>query len=679
MNIRLVNERWLDLAESAAASSVASDPAPVDPAPQAAGDWPPIPQRVSFVATGCHSERELALAGYMAAAAAAGIGDVQAQRQFADQMLARVGWQLSEERPDGARQALDDELVRARFAEQRVTLVLGAQAQQQLAEFRQRYVAGGGQLSRLGDGPVHVDLEGLKELGGLAGNYGFRGATAVRRYRVVLSGEGNPTDAVRLLAQHVTERYSGPWMWGDGARQVAEMALLRGMRVRVVSSERVGRQWLVEYELEAQDEAELAQLSELVGAESARAAALARAASEQNEVASFLRGMWRAAWQEVCALGSLVEVRATLAAVWEMVSHPVATVQALCAELAAVSEEFARANATRRAEMVGELFGHAVVGVLVGKGAGAAGQVLARTKTGAAVLARAEQARAVVAARVAEAFSDEAAAAAAARFRAAADARLYSGILADPDLLLDAAVVAGNLFRKGVTKFSEFRDALLRKLGKPIEQYVESLYVKQLVDSMVEQGRRLKATGGRELSVTVERDLTERAVRSVMNEQPEDLKKLLAEVKNRYGSEVESEIKRRVNEAVKNIHEGRRSVEVHDLLGGHTLAKHVGQSKQRLLDRFKHERDLRYASSFASRDLADWAQREFIKHYKQEIKEWLETNEPMFEAGLELNIESVGVVIDKKGREHLTNKIWVVLVRDETSVKYHVHTSFPIK
>ncbi len=62
------------------------------------------------------------------------------------------------------------------------------------------------------------------------------------------------------------------------------------------------------------------------------------------------------------------------------------------------------------------------------------------------------------------------------------------------------------------------------------------------------------------------------------------------------------------------IYEERRSVEVHELLGGHTLAKHVGQSKQRLLDRFKRERDLRYASSFASRDLADLAQREFIKH-----------------------------------------------------------------
>ena len=109
-----------------------------------------------------------------------------------------------------------------------------------------------------------------------------------------------------------------------------------------------------------------------------------------------------------------------------------------------------------------------------------------------------------------------------------------------------------------------------------------------------------------------------------------------------------------------------------------TLEKHVGQSKRRLPDRFKHEPRLKYASSFASRKLADWAQREFIKHYKREIAEWLKTNKPMFEETLELDRE-LGLVVDEKGREYRTNKMRVVLVRDETDVGYHVHTSYPIK
>ena len=39
---------------------------------------PSVPQRVSLVAIGCHSERQLAVACYKAAAARAGIADEQA-------------------------------------------------------------------------------------------------------------------------------------------------------------------------------------------------------------------------------------------------------------------------------------------------------------------------------------------------------------------------------------------------------------------------------------------------------------------------------------------------------------------------------------------------------------------------------------------------------------------------
>ena len=109
-----------------------------------------------------------------------------------------------------------------------------------------------------------------------------------------------------------------------------------------------------------------------------------------------------------------------------------------------------------------------------------------------------------------------------------------------------------------------------------------------------------------------------------------------------------------------------------------TLEKHVGQSKRRLPDRFKREPGIKGSSSFASRKLANWAQREFIKHYKREIAEWLKTNEPTFEKTLELDRE-LGLVVDKKGREYRTNKVRVVLVRDKTKVGYHVHTSYPIK
>lgn len=126
------------------------------------------------------------------------------------------------------------------------------------------------------------------------------------------------------------------------------------------------------------------------------------------------------------------------------------------------------------------------------------------------------------------------------------------------------------------------------------------------------------------------------------------------------------------------IYEGRRSVDVHDLLGGHALEKHVGKSKQRLLDRFKREPDIKGSSSFASRKLANWAQRKFIKHYKREIAEWLKTNKPMFKRKLELDRE-LGLVVDRKGRMYKGTKVEAVLVRDETEVGYHVLTIYIVK
>lgn len=57
--------------------------------------------------------------------------------------------------------------------------------------------------------------------------------------------------------------------------------------------------------------------------------------------------------------------------------------------------------------MVGELVGAAVVEILLGKGIGKAGGILAKTKTGAKLLEKADALKAATAVKIAEAFSDE--------------------------------------------------------------------------------------------------------------------------------------------------------------------------------------------------------------------------------------------------------------------------------
>lgn len=64
--------------------------------------------------------------------------------------------------------------------------------------------------------------------------------------------------------------------------------------------------------------------------------------------------------------------------------------------LGAKYEEFAVASAVRRAEMLGELSGEAVVGMIGGKGVGLAAKPAARAARAAAVLSREELAKVAV-------------------------------------------------------------------------------------------------------------------------------------------------------------------------------------------------------------------------------------------------------------------------------------------
>ncbi len=145
--------------------------------------------------------------------------------------------------------------------------------------------------------------------------------------------------------------------------------------------------------------------------------------------------------------------------------------------------------------MLGELVGAAVVEILIGKGIGKAGSILAKTKTGAQILEKAKFVKTATVAKVAETFSDEAASAAASRLRGRLQATtLYAGIPADA--LTDLTIVAANKVKNGAVRFADFSKQMVDEVGEKAKPYLEKLYREEmmklgLADKIDEAGIRL--------------------------------------------------------------------------------------------------------------------------------------------------------------------------------------------
>jgi hypothetical protein len=125
----------------------------------------------------------------------------------------------------------------------------------------------------------------------------------------------------------------------------------------------------------------------------------------------------------------------------------------------------------------------------------------------------------------------------------------------------------------------------------------------------------------------------------------------------------------------------RRNVGSHEVLGGHTLERHVGRSEAWLRQRLANDPDIGdFASSFRNEAIANRAQGRFVNRFKSDIDDWLKdgSNRPLvaqFDMG-----EPVGIVVERgKSGAVTTSKVTVVLVKDSSPQGWHFLTSFPTK
>ncbi len=204
-----------------------------------------------------------------------------------------------------------------------------------------------------------------------------------------------------------------------------------------------------------------------------------RDALDNNEVSSFIRGVVKGAFNAAAGtVGLITDLPGTMKTLWQVVSHPVDTFNALYQELGETWEEFKQADSSRKSEMIGELVGSAVVEILLGKGIGKAAGILAKTKTGAQILEKTNALRSATAVKIAGAFSDEAAEAASASARRKLATQLYGGIPAD--VMKDLTIVAGNKFKNGAIRFADFAKQMVDEFGDKIKPELSKLYTETM-------------------------------------------------------------------------------------------------------------------------------------------------------------------------------------------------------
>ena len=185
--------------------------------------------------------------------------------------------------------------------------------------------------------------------------------------------------------------------------------------------------------------------------------------------------------------------------------------------------------------------------IVLGKGAGAALKGLEGIGAIKNLLTKLEDFKAIAKVKVADIFSDEAAALAKKRFLTS----LVSGAtgIGSPlsvAALKEAGVVAGNLIGKGYTTFAEFKGKLVQQLGKVIEPYAEKLYRESLVSLDLSKGKEILSSSGKLIDEAVIREAKEKVIGFVQENKVKELKEYLGQIGNKYGAEFEKELKNTV-------------------------------------------------------------------------------------------------------------------------------------
>jgi hypothetical protein len=203
-----------------------------------------------------------------------------------------------------------------------------------------------------------------------------------------------------------------------------------------------------------------------------------------------------------------------------------------------------------------------------------------------------------------------------------------------------------------------------------------------LIKPLQTSARQVFSSGGGVIDAQIVREAKETVAKLAREGKAEELKNFLAQMHQRYGNDMVAELGDTVTETVERLNGARRDIDAYELLGGHTVEKHVGKTERWLRDRLINDPELRgekFASSFYDKAVANRAQMQAVKTYRSRIDDWLrgESGRPL---KLDVDVgEPAGIVVTRgRSGSTVSSKVRVVIVRDNTAQGWHVLTSFPV-
>ncbi len=211
----------------------------------------------------------------------------------------------------------------------------------------------------------------------------------------------------------------------------------------------------------------------------------------------------------------------------------------------------------------------------------------------------------------------------------------------------------------------------------------EKKSVIELMQNMEARAKQVLSGGGKTIDPKVVAEAKEKVTGLIESGDAKELKEYLDQMRNQHGSQMVSELKQTIGETAKEIYGNRKTLELDEIFGGHTIEKHVGKSDNWLRQRMIKEPDIPFASLFRNKEVANRTIAHFVKENRAEIEEWLKSGKERFEKSVSMD-EQVGNVLSrgKGGAPNIkpveSNRVWISIVRDSSPQGWHVNTAFPI-
>lgn len=506
-----------------------------------------------------------------------------------------------------------------------------------------------------------------------------------RHFSVSVPSGTKNSDADTVLAALIEKEFGDRITFAENRDQILNIAKQSGVAPKNISVS--GNR--AEFDLTLEDTLKLKIAYNFIQDGLNRADAARLDFANNNMFSQFVAGMFEGAKDSVVGTAEIIlDPVSTAKALWQVVGSPVETFNALYGELEKSWDKFKNADYIERSRMIGHLVGSVVTGILIGKGAGELGNILKATKTGAALIEKANLLKSAAVIKVAEKFTDEAASLAKSNFFKRLETlgvrpNNFTNIAFDPELWASASKVAGNLIGKGYAKFGDFAAQIRKELGNLSDEVVGKLYREQIISLDLSKGKQIISSSGKAIDEATVKEAKEKVFDLVKNNKSVELDNYLEQIKNKYGTDFLKELKETRTGYVENLYEtGRRNIDVHDLFGGHNREQHIGRSENWLRNRLDTDpslKDTKYASSFRNEEVANRVLGKFVKQYEKELETFLKTpNKGKLEIVFETGEPSLGLGV-KRGKSGTwdSTRAYVMIVKDTSEKGWYIHTTYP--